>query len=286
MTEAERRSAEIKARKRASGSARPADEITGPLDRPAVTDAPDSTQWIDEGSVREAAVSATARAASPSAPSPRRRSRRAPVDPELVASLTSSVGSQRADRLVQRLADAQEALERDRLDEARRLVTPIVREAPGVAGVHELAGLVHYRLGRWKQAARELEVARGQRESVELLPVLADCYRGLQRWDDVDRVWESIKRASPSHDVMAEGRIVAAGSLADRGRMSDAISLLAAASTPPKRVRDHHLRQWYALADLYDRAGDTMSAIRWFRAIAAEVPEFVDVADRLRALGR
>jgi hypothetical protein len=51
-------------------------------------------------------------------------------------------------------------------------------------------------------------------------------------------------------------------------------------------VRDHHLRQWYVLADLYDRAGDTMSASRWFREIAARDADFADVRDRLRALGR
>ena len=44
------------------------------------------------------------------------------------------------------------------------------------------------------------------------------------------------------------------------------------AGKAPKRVRDHHLRQWYVLADLYDRAGDPMAASRWFREIAAREP--------------
>ena len=54
----------------------------------------------------------------------------------------------------------------------------------------------------------------------------------------------------------------------------------------PARVRDHHLRQWYALADLHDRAGDTLDATRWFELVARHDPDFVDVLDRLRALGR
>lgn len=200
--------------------------------------------------------------------------------------IAGAVGERRAERLVDRLGLAVNALERDRLDEARRTITPIVREVPGVAAVHEVAGLVHYRLGNWKVAARELEAARALQESVELLPVLADTYRALRRWDDVDRVWARVRAASPSHDVMAEARIVAAGSLADRGQMREAIDLLSSAARPPKRVREHHLRQWYALADLYDRSGDTVSAARWFRAVAAEDRDFVDVTDRLRALGR
>jgi hypothetical protein len=46
------------------------------------------------------------------------------------------------------------------------------------------------------------------------------------------------------------------------------------------------MRQWYVLADLYDRAGDTVAAARWFRTLADVDPTYVDVVDRLRALGR
>jgi hypothetical protein len=108
----------------------------------------------------------------------------------------------------------------------------------------------------------------------------------MGRWTDVDDVWAEIRATSPAHDVMAEGRIVAAGSLADRGDLTGAIDLMSTVSKPPKRVREHHLRQWYVLADLYDRAGDTLAASRWFGEVAANDPSFADVDDRLRALGR
>ena len=119
-----------------------------------------------------------------------------------------------------------------------------------------------------------------------LLPALADCYRAMRRWRDVDEVWDQLKAASPAHDVMAEGRIVVASSLAERGELKQAIGLMEAAAKPPKRVRDHHLRQWYVLADLYDRAGDSIAATRWFREVARNDPQFADVRDRLRSLGR
>jgi hypothetical protein len=54
----------------------------------------------------------------------------------------------------------------------------------------------------------------------------------------------------------------------------------------PKAVRDFHLRQWYVLADLYDRMGDPINARRWFSAVAEHDDEFADVRDRLRSLGR
>ncbi len=36
---------------------------------------------------------------------------------------------------------------------------------------------------------------------------------------------------------MAEGRIVAAGALADRGQLREAIALMQSAQKPPKKVR-------------------------------------------------
>jgi len=51
-------------------------------------------------------------------------------------------------------------------------------------------------------------------------------------------------------------------------------------------VKIHHLRQWYALADLYDRAGDPPRARRLFERVRTESPGFADVNDRLANLGR
>lgn len=237
-------------------------------------------QWIDEGSIRAEAAAATARATGG------RTRRPTEIDPTVVAQIHETLDPQRAARLSERLASASAALDRERFEEAKRMVTPLVRELPHVAAVHEVAGLANYRLGQWKPASQSLELARQLHPDPSLLPVLADCYRAQRRWSDVDSVWNDVKAASPPHDVMAEARIVVAGSLADRGELKRAIALLQSAAKPPKRVRDHHLRQWYVLADLYDRAGDTVSASRWFREVAVHDAEFADVRDRLRSLGR
>ncbi|MCU0260797.1 MAG: hypothetical protein MUE78_07240 [Ilumatobacteraceae bacterium] len=231
--------------------------------------------------MRDEAVAATERATG--APRPRAA---VALDPEVVGAIRDEVGERRAPRLIERLGAASQALDRERFDEARRMVAPVLREAPGVAAAHEVAGLADYRRGRWKPALSSLETARALRPSPELLPVIADCQRALRRWADVERTWAELKRASPSHEVMAEGRIVAAGALADRGDLTGAIRLMEPAASPPKRVRDHHLRQWYVLGDLHDRAGDVVGARRWFRLVAQHDPGFVDVGDRLRALGR
>ena len=152
--------------------------------------------------------------------------------------------------------------------------------------MQEVLGLASYRLGRYKPAVAALQQAQELHENPALLPVIADAYRGLRRWSAVERVWGQIKAASPSQEVMSEGRIVMAGALADQGDIAGAIAVMQDGRKPPKRVRDHHLREWYVLGDLYDRLGETITARRWFGAVAEEAPDFVDVQDRLRGLGR
>jgi tetratricopeptide (TPR) repeat protein len=114
--------------------------------------------------------------------------------------------------------------------------------------------------------------------------VLADCCRALGRYAEVEDLWHELREASPSAELVAEGRIVAAGALADQGRLDEAIRLLGAGSKPPKRPQLHHLRMAYALADLYERAGDLPQARELFGRVEAADPDFVDIRARLRAL--
>ncbi len=243
-------------------------------------------QWIDEGSVRRAAAGASRRAATPpreDAP-PRRAPK--PLDPEVSAELVEALGQQRGARLSERLAQASEALDRERFQESRRIATAIAKEAPGVSAAHEIVGLSCYRLGMYKQAVGALQAAQDLHDNPALLPVIADCQRAQGRWSAVDQVWQQIKAASPSQDVMAEGRIVAAGALADQGDLRGALELMEPATKKPKVVREFHVRQWYVLGDLYDRVGDPIAARRWFGAVAEYDDDYADVTSRLRGLGR
>lgn len=274
-TEAERRALEVKQR-RAPRPPRDPDAERARIENRT------TEEWVDEGSIRDAASGAARRASD----SPSRRRPPTPLDPEVQAELTDALGAQRGARLAERLAQASEALDRERFQEARRLAGAIVKEAPSVAAAHEVLGLANYRLGNWKAAARALEAAQDLHANPAMLPVIADCHRALRNWRAVDRVWGEIKSTSPSHAVMAEGRIVAAGALADQDDLRGALTVMEPATKRATSVRDHHLRQWYVLGDLYDRLGDPISARRWFAAVVDHEPEFADADQRLRGLGR
>ncbi len=277
MTEAERRSKAVKERRAPRAPQDP------DLERRKIEERT-TEQWIDEGSVRREASRAAQRASSGDSSSTRRAPK--PLDPEVAAELSAALGSQRGARLTDRLAQASEALDRERFQEARRIATAIAKEAPSVAAAHELVGLASYRLGLYKQAASALEAAQALHDDPALLPVIADCHRAQRRWAAVDLVWTEIKESSPSHEIMAEGRMVAAGALADQDDLRGALEVMQPATKRPKVVRDFNLRQWYVLADLYDQLGDPISARRWFSAILEFDNEFGDVNDRLRGLGR
>ena len=211
----------------------------------------------------------------PSAPHP------AP-DPQ--TELVRVLGPERGRSAVRRFETAAKAFRAERFKDALPLVTRLAQDAPDIADVRELHGLILYRLGRFSAAMAELEYFRELSGSVEQHPVLADCHRALGRWADVEALWRELGAASPSAELVTEGRLVLAGSKADRGELPAAIRVLEQGWRLPSRPRDHHLRRAYALADLYERAGRSPRARELFRWVETHNPRLADVSERVRAL--
>mgnify|MGYP006278179909 CR=1 FL=1 len=279
LTAAERRAAEVRARREPRDpDARREQAPPPPWER---------EQWIDEGNLRHEAEDA-ARRASGTEPDERRGRRISQeLAPEVAEALAEAAPAARLARYQERLTTAADALDRGRFDDARRMVQPVLRDLPDMAFAHEIAGLALYRLGQWRKAAVELELARSLTgHTVQHHPVLMDCYRAMRRYRDVEALWLELRETSPDPSVMAEGRIVAAGAEADQGDLAAALRTMQKALDVPKKPREHHLRQWYVVADLFDRSGDVVKARRYFQLIAEHDRDFADVVDRLRSLGR
>ena len=144
-----------------------------------------------------------------------------------------------------------------------RCATPI----PTRPRVRELLGLVHYRLGHYP-AARE--GARGVRRPHRLRRAAPRPHGLLPRAAPLPQGRRAVGASSPTRRrrprSSTEGRIVARR----RARRPTAGStrrspLLERRGADAKRAQEHHLRLWYALADLYERAGDIPRAARAVR---------------------
>ena len=233
--------------------------------------------------VRDEAASAVARGA-------RRRPGKGGARPrtdlaeEVRLELARAVGTARSERVERRLREAADDFENERFGDAARVLKKLSDEAPTVGAVRELYGLTLYRQGKWRAAAKELEAYRLLTDSVDQHPVLADCYRALRQWSVVEELWAELGAASPGAEIVNEGRIVAAGALADRGQLVPAIRLLEQGWRFPRTPKAFHLRRAYALADLYEqrrRAAEGEGPLRSDRGVD---PGFADVVQRARAL--
>lgn len=243
---------------------------------------PHNETWIDHGPVKGKRQGRSA--TSPSRSQKRPKSQR-PLD-SVIEEFERILGRREGPRALKRYEAALEAFEAHRYKDAQRLLQPMTREFGDVFAVREMLGLCLYRGGQWKRALVELE------RSLELNrtwifnhAVIEDCHRALGNHADVERYWQELAAASPHPELLAEGRMVMAGSLADRGDLEGALKLMSVAERDLKSPKEHDLRQWFVIADLYDRSGNTILARRFLERIAAREPDFVEVAERLATLG-
>jgi len=225
---------------------------------------------------------------APTAPTPKRPQADLPGD--LIAAVRTAgaaLTNRGRERLVTLTAEAVEAYNRGRYEEASRRISPVAEIAPRVVGIREIAGLSNYRAGSWRAAAAHLRAHYDLSGDASHLPAVMDCERALKHPRTVRKFYEIVRAASPPPEVLSEARIVMAASMAERGDLPAAIALLIDAGAG-KRVRnpaDRHVRQWYVLADLYERSGDVPRARDMFTRVATADPGAFDVDERLDELG-
>jgi tetratricopeptide (TPR) repeat protein len=261
-----------------TGGRRTTGEMSGPPDRT-------SEIWVDEGSTRPIRRPEGIRARGTGRAQKGGRKEVRALD-SVVEEFERALGNRASVRALKRYDAALQAFEAHRYEDARKILNPMAKEYSGVSAVHEMLGLCLYRGGQWKRALTELETA------VSLNPnwifnhaVIEDCHRALGNHQMVEKYWRELAEASPHPELLAEGRIVMAGSLCDRKLFEEAHALMEKAAGDMKRPSEYHLRQWFVIADIYDKQGNVIQARQFFERIALHDRQFVDVAERLATLG-
>lgn len=156
--------------------------------------------------------------------------------------------------------------------------------APRSSAVREALGVALYLSGDFAAAHSELLAYRRLSGRTDQNHLLADCARAAGRHDRVAEYVMAMDPAIDGRDRVAEGLIVLAGDRADRGDLRGAMAALERAADTSQGVEPHHVRVWYAAADIAERMGDHERLRDYLEAIVAVDPDFLDAAERLEAL--
>lgn len=195
-----------------------------------------------------------------------------------------SLPKETADRVAGHLAAAGDLLDTDP-EAAYAHAAAAARRASRIAVVRETFGVAAYATGRWAEAQRELRAARRMSGRDEVLPLLADCERGLGRPERALAIAGSPESMALEGEARIEMLIVTAGARRDLGQPDAAVLALQVPELRTRTRAEWQLRLRYAYADALLAAGRDADAASWFERVAtADGERRTDAAERLAEL--
>lgn len=203
--------------------------------------------------------------------------------PEIRGELTT-LDRHTADAVARHLVAAGELLDED--PEAALAHARAARARSGrIAAVREAVGIAAYHCGDWAQALAELRAARRMGSKSPLLPLIADCERGVGRPERAIELARGPEADQLSGDDADELKIVVAGARSDLGQLEQALAVLSTPPLDPSRRGPTAARLFYVYADTLLALGRTQDALQWFlNAAAADVEGVTDAEDRITEL--
>ena len=203
--------------------------------------------------------------------------------PEIRAELFT-LDKSTADTVARHLVAAGELLDSD--PEVALAHAQAARTRSGrIAAIREAVGIAAYYCGDWAQALAEFRAARRMGSKSQLLPLIADCERGVGRPEKAIELARGPEAAELTGDDADEMRIVAAGARIDLGHLDQALALLSSPSLDPSRTGSTAARLFYAYADVLLALGRSDDALQWFvHAAAADHDGDTDAEDRIDEL--
>lgn len=197
----------------------------------------------------------------------------------------STLDRANADAVARHLVAAGELIDED--PEAALSHARAARARSGrIAAVREAVGIAAYQCGDWSQAISELRAARRMGSKSPLLPLVADCERGLGRPERALELARGPEAAKLTGDEADEMRIVAAGARADLGQLEQALTVLSTPQLDPTQTGTTAARLFYAYAETLLALDRAEEAVQWFlHAAEADVEGVTDAEDRVSELG-
>ncbi|WP_440714112.1 HAD-IIA family hydrolase [Gordonia sp. FQ] len=208
----------------------------------------------------------------------------AELDPEVRRDL-QSLDKATAERVARHLVVVGEVLAEDpelALEHARAARARAAR----VGVVRETAGIAAYYAGEWQEAISELRAARRiSGDGGALLPLIADCERGLGRPERAIQVAESDEGRALTGEDAVELAIVEAGAHLDLDDPEAAVRVLSSHDLRAGRTGTEAARLFSAYASALYAAGRRAEALTWYQnAAAADVDDATDAEYQLQEL--
>jgi hypothetical protein len=203
--------------------------------------------------------------------------------PEIRGELTT-LDKATADYVARHLVAAGELLDEDPQKALEHAKAALVRSGR-IAAVREAVGIAAYHCGDWAQALAELRAARRMGSKSPLLPLIADCERGVGRPERAVELAKGPEAAQLTGDDADELRIVVAGARSDLGQNEQALSILSTPALDSTRTGPTAARLFYAYADTLLVVGRDQESLQWFlHAAAADVEGVTDAEERITEL--
>jgi tetratricopeptide (TPR) repeat protein len=205
------------------------------------------------------------------------------LSPEIRGELTT-LDRATADVVARHLVAAGELLDGD--PEAALAHARAARARSGrIAAVREAVGIAAYYCGDWAQALAELRAARRMGSKSPLLPLIADCERGVGRPERAIELARTPEAAQLAGDDADELRIVVAGARSDLGQHEQALAILSTPQLDSTRTGQTAARLFYSYAETLLALGRNQDALQWFiNAAAADAEGVTDAEERITEL--
>jgi tetratricopeptide (TPR) repeat protein len=205
------------------------------------------------------------------------------LSPEIRGELTT-LDRATADVVARHLVAAGELLDED--PEAALEHARAARARSGrIAAVREAVGIAAYHCGDWSQALAELRAARRMGSKSPLLPLIADCERGVGRPERAIELARTPEAAQLTGDDADELRIVVAGARSDLGQHEQALAVLSTPQLDPARTGQTAARLFYTYAETLLALGRNDDALQWFiKTAAADSEGVTDAEERITQL--
>ncbi len=163
------------------------------------------------------------------------------------------------------LVAASQALDEDPQLAYRHAQAAKTGSATRVAAVREVVGVTAYAVGEYAVALSELQAAKRISGQVDLLPMMADCYRALGKPDKAVEILQSKEASKLLVDEYSELVLVAAGARKDQGNLSAAMALVKNNVMIKGKPEFSALRLRFFYAETALAAGDKDTAREWFK---------------------